>query len=170
MSDLSELSDESESFPKEESMNEEIRAYLTAMKLEELKSLRPDLVTAIGQETTIPPRARSSFERLQTSATELKTKIKELEKEIETMKADEFSAQLADHKTELLSAIKQDNIRIVARDLLQGDSIAALDANWPKVQEKLKNLTDGLPIITGANGRHNGSNGSNGTSGVLNQF
>lgn len=122
---------------KEDTMDRaEIIAGLT---LDEIKKERPDLVQSLSSEMANSEEAKKKRE----TETE---KLKTLEAENLQLKTDMLNA----HKDKLLGEIKDEKIRDIAKDLLSGESIEKLDANWKLVKEKLGHIErPGMPIVSG---------------------
>lgn len=122
---------------KEEDMptKEEILAALSA---DEIKQARPDLVKSLQSEML-----ESEEEKKQRD--EEKKKMETLEKENKDMK----KQVLDTHREKLLAEIEDENIRTLAGDLLQGETVEELDKNWKLVKEKLSKIDkSGMPIVT----------------------
>jgi cation transport regulator ChaB len=134
-----------EQISKEVNMTrEEILAGLT---LDEIKKERPDLVQSLSSEMA------NSDEEKKKRAAEAE-KLKTLEAENLKLKTDTLNA----HKEKLLGEIKDEKVREIAKDLLQGESIEKLDANWKLTKEKLGKLEKpGMPILTGQGDKKPGS-------------
>lgn len=129
--------------PKEEKMDEEQRkAFMASLTLESLTAGRKDLVEGIISAQATSAAEKTELETLRAENKELKTKVA-------TFEAATLTAQLNTKRTELLSAVKDEKLRNIADGLLSGQSVADLDANWPKVQERIKPLLESMPIVHG---------------------
>lgn len=136
------LADEKE---KDMITKEEILAALT---MDEVKKTRPDLVTSIQSEMQ-----ESAEEKKQRE--DDKKKMDTLESENKKLKKQTIDA----HRGKLLGEIKDEKLREIAGDLLQGETTEELDTNWKLVKEKLSKIEKpGMPIISGAEeGKKDGS-------------
>lgn len=128
----------SEEITKEDDMptKEEILAALTS---DEIKKGRPDLVESIQSEMQESAEAKKKRE-------DEEKKSKELEKENVDLKKKIIDA----HREKLLAEIKDEKVREIAGDLLQGETVEDLDKNWKLVKEKLSKIEKpGMPVIDG---------------------
>jgi hypothetical protein len=131
------LNSEEEPMTKEE--REGVVLSLTAA---ELKAQRPDLVETIVSAQQDEGRVK----KLEEENAGLKAKIAEHEQA-------QVSAQLDAHRQKLLGNVAEGPLRESADMMLSGQTVAELDANWPKVQERIAKLTAGMPVVgAGAEG------------------
>uniref|UniRef100_A0A7C6E9F8 Uncharacterized protein n=1 Tax=candidate division WOR-3 bacterium TaxID=2052148 RepID=A0A7C6E9F8_UNCW3 len=128
-------------------VNMERAEFIAGLTLDDLKKERPDLIQALSAE-------------MQTSDEE-KKKQKETEDKIKTLEAENLKLKteiLNAHKEKLLGEIKDEKIREIAKDLLQGESIEKLEENWKLVKEKLGKLEKpGMPILNTQSNTKKGS-------------
>ena len=123
------------------------RAELIAsLGMDDLKKERPDLVTAIQGEMANTEQAKQKQK-------EIDDKIKSLEAENLNLK----KQTLESHRTKLLSEYKDKKLRTLAGELLKGETIADLDTSFTTVKTRVAELTQGMPIITGAGNTKPGS-------------
>jgi len=138
------ISKEQKNQQKEDSME---RAELIAsLGMDDLKKERPDLVTAIQGEMANTEQAKQKQK-------EIDDKIKSLEAENLNLK----KQTLESHRTKLLSEYKDKKLRTLAGELLKGETIADLDTSFTTVKTRVAELTQGMPIITGAGNTKPGS-------------
>lgn len=115
---------------------EEILAALTK---DEIKTARPDLVGSIQSEMQESDEAKKQKEKDKTERDTLEKENKDLKKQV-----------IDTHRDKLLAEIPDENIRELAGDLLQGETIEELDKNWKLAKEKLGKLEKpGMPIVGG---------------------
>jgi hypothetical protein len=119
---------------------------LAALTMADLIKERPDLISTLKSEMV--------------ESDEAKKKQKESDEKIKTLEAENLRLNkltVDTHRTKLLSEYKDEKFRTLASELLKGDTIADLDTNFPGVKAKVANLTEGMPIITGAGDTKPGS-------------
>ncbi|MGB3341316.1 MAG: hypothetical protein WBB37_07540 [bacterium] len=124
---------------KEEVMptKEEILAALT---MDEVKKTRPDLVQSIQSEMKESEEDKKEREDAKKKMDTLESENKKLQKQI-----------IDAHREKLLGEIKDEKLRTIAGDLLQGETTEELDKNWKLAKEKLSAIEKpGMPIISGA--------------------